>query len=76
VTLLADHLRALRILAGSPNGCAEVLLSARGVSTKTMVELVKAGYATMRTDRVRARGKAIEVTTVTITPAGREAIGG
>jgi hypothetical protein len=71
----ASQLRALRLLAGRPDGCAEGILLAHGVSIATMIELVSAGYATATTEHVRAGSRVIEVALLTITPAGRAAIG-
>jgi hypothetical protein len=64
---------ALRILAGSADGCTEAVLLANGVTVATMVALVKAGYVDVRVDQL-ARPK-VEIVRLVITPAGRAAIG-
>jgi len=48
---------------------------AHGFSIDMMVELVRAGLATARAERVVAGGKPIEVARVRITDAGHRAIG-
>jgi hypothetical protein len=69
----AQQRHALALLAGGSDGCTEALLVAHGVSIDTMVELVHAGLASVTVGwLVRPR---IEVARLTITDAGREAIG-
>jgi hypothetical protein len=53
----------------------EAIMLAHGFSIDMMVELVRAGLATARAERVVAGGKPIEVARVRITDAGRRAIG-
>ena len=47
---------------------------AHGISVELMVELVRAGLATAKAERVVAGGKSIEVARVRITEAGRRAL--
>jgi hypothetical protein len=67
----SDQQRAL--LARSPGGCPEALLvHGHGVSIDAFVELIEAGLAKVRVERVSR--PAMEVTQVKITDAGRLAI--
>jgi hypothetical protein len=66
-----DHLRALSILAGSPNGCTEGTMIAHGFTIEGMVELIKAGLATATVERMIAGRKPVEISRVRITDAGR-----
>jgi len=70
-----QHQAALRLLAANPQGLAEGLLAAHGVTIEDMVALVQAGLATAMGERVRAGDRVIEVAIVKITDAGRKAIG-
>jgi hypothetical protein len=74
-TLSPEQVRALALLAKSPAGCPEGLLAAHGVSIDDMVGLVRSGLATASGERTRAGDGQIEVATLTITEAGRKAIG-
>jgi hypothetical protein len=66
--------RALTLLARSPRGCPESLLvHGHGVSIEILVQLINAGLAKVRVERVSR--PAMEVTHVEITDAGWEAIG-
>jgi hypothetical protein len=65
---------ALELLAASRDGCTEAILRAHGVIVAQMVELVRAKLATATAERVVADGKAIEVATVRITDARRQAL--
>jgi hypothetical protein len=47
---------------------------AHGFSTEMMVELICDGHANEQAERVMASGRAIEVTRVRITDAGRRAL--
>jgi hypothetical protein len=64
-----DHLRALSILAESPNGCTEAMLIAHGFTIDSTVELIKAGLATVTVERMIA-GR-IEVRRLRITDEGQ-----
>jgi hypothetical protein len=69
-----DRRRALELLAGNPDGCTEALMLAPGFTTRQMVELVRAGLASAKAERVVAGGTAMEITRVKITAAGRRAL--
>jgi hypothetical protein len=47
---------------------------AHGLTIDLLVELVRAGLATAKTERVVAGGRTIEIARVTITAAGRRAL--
>ena len=66
--------RALDLLASCPDGCFEGLLVAHGFSIPFIVRLVRAGLATVHTERVVAGGRRLEVARVRITEAGRRAV--
>jgi hypothetical protein len=68
------HRRALDLLASCPDGCFEGLLVAHGFSIPFIVRLVRAGLATVHTERVVAGGRRLEVARVRITEAGRRAL--
>jgi hypothetical protein len=63
--------RALELLAGcGPEGCAEAVMRAHGFAVEQLVELVRAGLATVTAQRVRAGGERVVVATLRITDAG------
>jgi hypothetical protein len=66
--------RALELLARSPDGATEAILLAHGFTIEQMVELIRAGLAVAKTERIIAGGHTIEVAHVRITEAGRRAL--
>jgi hypothetical protein len=52
-----DRRRALELLAGSRYGYTKAILRAHGFSIDMMVELVKAGLATTKRERMVADGR-------------------
>jgi hypothetical protein len=72
----ATRRRALELLAGSRDGCTEAIMLAHGFSIEQMVELVNAGLATAKAERMVASSRTFEVARVRITEAGRLALGG
>jgi hypothetical protein len=64
------------MLAGSPHGSTESIMLAHGFGIGTLRDLVRNGFATAETRTVRAGRQPIEVTKLTITDAGRRALGG
>ena len=66
--------RALELLEASIDGCTEAIMLAHGISVELMVELVRAGLAMAKAERVVAAGRTIEVARVRITEAGRLAL--
>src|SRR6516162_6760665 len=69
-----DRRRALELLAGSRYGYTKAILRAHGFSIDMMVELVKAGLATTKRERMVADGRQAGVVRVRITDAGRQAL--
>src|SRR5262249_38094329 len=69
-----DRRRALELLAGSRDGYTKAILRAHGFSMDMMVELVKAGLATTKRERMVAGGRQTDVVRVQITEAGRRAL--
>jgi hypothetical protein len=67
--------QALELLAGSSGGCTEAMLLAQGFKHDTLATLVRAGFATVHTERVRAGAEWTEVRRMQISDAGRRVIG-
>jgi hypothetical protein len=53
-----------------------MLLRAHGFTLALMVDVVRAGFATAMAERTFAAGRAVEITRVRITEAGRRALAG
>jgi hypothetical protein len=66
--------RALELLASCPEGCTEAILAARDIPVSLIVQLVRAGLATTKAERVVAGRLTIEVTRIWLTEAGRQAL--
>ena len=67
-----DRRRALELLAGSRYGYTKAILRAHGFSTDMMVELVKAGLATTKRERMAGSGRQTDVAACgSRTPAGK-----
>jgi hypothetical protein len=71
-----DRRRALELLAASADGCPEAVMLAHGFSIDMLVELINAGLATARPERILVGGYPEERTRVRITQEGRRALGG
>jgi hypothetical protein len=71
-----ERLRALKLLAGSPDGCSISIMLAHGLKPELLAALVQGGLATTKPETVRTGGKPIEVVRMTITDAGRRALAG
>jgi hypothetical protein len=69
-----DRRRALELLAGSRYGYTKAILRAHGFSIAMMIELVKAGLATTKRERMVADGRQTDVVRVRITDAGQQAL--
>jgi hypothetical protein len=63
----ATRRRALELLAASRDGCTEAIMLAHGFTAEMLVDLVRAGLATAKAERVVAAGRTIEVARVRIT---------
>ena len=72
LTWLLAHKYALNLLTLKREGSTMAMLSARGVEVNTISELIATGLATAIIERVGRR--AIEITRVKITEAGRRAL--
>jgi hypothetical protein len=71
----ADERRALDMLANAGHdGVTQSLLTLYGVHPSMVAELVGRGLATMTQEKVRAGNGLIEVVTIRITEAGRDAL--
>ncbi len=70
-----DQYSALQRLADVPRGIAKTLMLAYGVTHESIAGLVLTGLATVVTDTARIGDQTIEVELVTITDAGRRALG-
>jgi hypothetical protein len=55
----AERRRALELLAASPGGCTEAIVLAHGFTTDFLVDLIRAGLATARTER-RGRRRTLD----------------
>jgi hypothetical protein len=69
-----DQRRALRLLAGSPNGCTEAIMLAHGFEVAMLGQLVFDGLARAEDHNTMAGSRRIKVTWLQITAAGRKAI--
>lgn len=70
------ELRALEFLAMAQDGASEAPLLAHGVTVEQMVELVRAGLASLSTEHVVGRGCTFEAAVLRVTEAGRRALAG
>jgi hypothetical protein len=67
--------QALELLASCPDGATDTLLmAAHGLITEMLIDLIRAGLATGRTEQLVIAGHTTEVTRVRITDAGRWAL--
>lgn len=66
--------RALELLAGSPDGMTEAILLAHGFTVDMLADLIHAGLATAKIERMVAGDWPMEVTRVRITDAGRRSL--
>jgi hypothetical protein len=74
VKLSNEQLRALRLLARHPTGCAEAFLLAHGISQNQIDVAVRAKLATLEPSVTRMAGREKITVWVQITPAGRNAL--
>jgi len=66
--------RALVELSDSPEGSTDNLLLAHGFKRRLIAGLIEAGLVTAKTEVMRAGERAVHVTRITITEAGRAAL--
>jgi hypothetical protein len=69
-----ERLRALRLLARHPGGCAEAVLAAEGCSVGQLAVLVLDGFAKMYRTATDVGGRQRNVIWMEITEEGRKAI--
>ena len=74
--MTAEERRLLELLAASDDGCTAELLLALGFTPDLVLGVVRLGLATAQTENVLAGGRAVVVSRVRITEAGRLAAGG
>jgi hypothetical protein len=72
----SDRRRALRVLAGAPEGVTEALMLAHGFRVELLVDLCIAGLAIAKPEHIRAGRRSMEVVRMKITEAGRQAVTG
>jgi hypothetical protein len=63
------------LLAQCPQGCSEAITLAQGFAIEQLAALVRSGLATVTAQRVKAGREVLEVATLRITDAGRQALG-
>jgi hypothetical protein len=71
-----ERLRALRLLARCPNGCAEAVMMAYGFTIDFLAGLVSDGLVTAEPSTVRTGGRPVIVVWMQITEAGRKLVAG
>jgi hypothetical protein len=74
MAITANERRALRMLAGFPNGSTESIMLAHGFAIGVLRELVHTGFATAERRTVRAGRRLIQVRWMTVTEAGRRVL--
>jgi hypothetical protein len=72
--LTAARQRALKLLAGAPDGCTEAAMMAHGLSLGFLADLVREGLANERADRARMGNRELEVVRLSITDEGQRAL--
>jgi hypothetical protein len=68
-----DRRRALELLAGNREGCTKAMMRAHGFSIDMLLELVRAGLATTKRQRMAA-GRQTDVVRLRITAVGQRAL--
>ena len=75
--LTADQRNALKMMAGCPQGVTEyVIVLAHGFDRDMLAGLVRVKLATLQRQTVRAGGQVMEVSRISITDAGLQALNG
>jgi hypothetical protein len=72
--LTADQRRALRLLAGAPDGVTEAMMLAHGFRREMLARLVLKGLATVTTGTMRVGAATMKVERYRITDDGRNAL--
>ncbi len=76
MSLTAEQLEALELIASLPRGCTKGRLLADGFAADMLADLVREGFATAQRETMRVGGRQIRVERYRITDAGRRAIEG
>jgi len=69
-----DRRRAPELLAASRKGCTKAMMRAHGFSIDMLLDLLKAGLATTKRERMVDGGRQTDVARVRITEAGRRGL--
>jgi hypothetical protein len=72
--LTSARRRALTVLASSPSGCTETVLTAHGVAWGFVLGLVRDGLASVHSESVMGPNRTLDIIRIKITDAGRQAI--
>lgn len=75
MTVRAKQRHALAVIAAAGfDGATQTLLTAHGLSVRTIAALVKRGLVTIVREKVRTGGKWVDAAKMRITDAGRDAL--
>jgi hypothetical protein len=74
MSLTAEQLEALELIASGPRGCTKGRLLADGFAADMLADLVRERFATAQRETMRVGGRQIRVERYRITDAGRRAI--
>ncbi len=75
MTLTAKQRHALAVIAAAgSDGATQTLLTAHGLSIRTIAALVKRGLVMTAREKVRTGGRWVDAAKVRITDAGRDAL--
>jgi hypothetical protein len=66
--------RALEIIAAHPDGCTEAILVAENIPADLLIELVRGGLVTARSELLEDEDGAVVATTLWITAAGERVL--
>jgi hypothetical protein len=62
------------VLAASPDDCTEAIMLAHGFKLSLLVDLIRDGLASAKSERVIAGRRTVEVACMRITDAGRQGL--
>jgi hypothetical protein len=69
-----DQISALEMLAGSPNGCSEAEMKAKGFTVGLLGALIRLGYARATPGIVQVAGRSVGMVRLAITEKWRSMI--
>jgi hypothetical protein len=72
--LTGDQISALEMLAGSPKGCSEAEMKAKGFTIALLGALIRLGYARATPGIVEVAGRSVGMVRLAITEKGRAMI--